>query len=217
MKGKKKVLYLIIFIFLYMIYSFFLLKYFYKNGWLVNAYNVTSSNVTLALLSDFFVSLLVVMIIILILVIEKKTFYLSGTNKNGKRCSLLLFMVYIGIFIIQGDYSISGIYPCFFYLVVVAFSEEFIFRGYIFTELEKEIPTYLAVIISGVMWGAMHAFLPAIIKDYSIIQFLNAILSEIGGGIIAGAMFTWLYKKSNSLILPIIVHALLDYYPVLFK
>jgi membrane protease YdiL (CAAX protease family) len=217
MKLEKKVVSSIIFIFIYMIYSFFLMKYFYNNDWLISAYNVTYSNIKLALLSDFLGSLLIVIIIIFILAIEKKSFYLSGTNKNGKRLAWGLFIVYVGMFIIQGDYSISGIYPCFFYLVVVAFSEEFIFRGYLFTELEKEIPTYLAVIISGAMWGAMHAFLPAIIKDYSIIQFLNAILSQIGGGIIAGAMFTWLYKKSNSLILPIIVHALLDYCPVLFK
>ncbi len=36
---------------------------------------------------------------------------------------------------------------------MVGFSEEFIFRGYLFTELDKELPTYLAIIISGMMWG----------------------------------------------------------------
>ena len=86
-----------------------------------------------------------------------------------------------------------------------------------FTELNKEVPTYIAVIISGMIWGAMHAFMPAILNNYSIIELFNAILSELGNGIVMGALFVWLYKKSNSLIIPILVHALLDYYPVLFR
>ncbi len=86
-----------------------------------------------------------------------------------------------------------------------------------FTELNKGVPTYVAVIISGMIFGALHAFMPAIINNYSIMELFNAILSDLGNKIVISAFFVWLYKKSNSLIIPILVHALIDYYPVLFR
>ncbi len=146
---------------------------------------------------------------------KKQSLNITGTTRNGKISAYILFAIYMGIFIIKGDFSLAGIYKPFFFLIIVSFSEEFIFRGYLFTELDKELPTYLAVIISGIMWGAMHATLPIIINDYSVTQSVSVIIKELGGFTAVGAIFALLYKKSNSLIIPILVHALLDFGPVL--
>lgn len=217
MKIKRNIIYPLFFSITYLIYFFFMLKFFYNKQWLIDVYSITKNNIMIALLYDIAMILLPVLLLIFMLRYKKKSIYLSGTTKLGKWFALGLLIIYIGIFIAQGNFSLSGIYPCFFYLIVVAFGEEFIFRGYVFTELNKGVPTYIAIIISGMIFGAMHAFMPAIINNYSIMELFNAILSDLGNKIVISAFFVWLYKKSNSLIIPILVHALIDYYPVLFR
>ncbi|MEW8994076.1 lysostaphin resistance A-like protein [Clostridium sp.] len=217
MKISKKIIYPIALIGIYMVYSFFLLKYFYNNDLLIAAKNVTISNIRIQLLGDFLANLLIVIIIMSIMLRKKQSLNITGTTRNGKIVACILFAIYIGIFFIKGDFSLAGIYKPFFFLIVVGFSEEFVFRGYLFTELDKELPTYLAIIISGMMWSAMHAIIPIIINNYSGIQSFSAIISTFGGYTAAGAIFALLYKKSNSLIVPTLVHALLDFYPVLMN
>ncbi|WP_346887702.1 CPBP family intramembrane glutamic endopeptidase [Clostridium sp. UBA1056] len=214
MKINKKIIYPITLIGIYMVYFFFLAKYFYNNDLLIPANCVTTSNIGIKLLGDFLANLLIVIIVISIMLRKKQSLNIAGITKNGKIVACILFAIYMGIFFIEGDFSLAGLYKPFFFLIVVGFSEEFVFRGYLFTELDKELPTYLAVIISGMMWGAMHATLPIIVNNYSGIQSINAIISQLGGCIFAGAIFALLYKKSNSLIIPILVHALLDFYPI---
>lgn len=215
MKINKKIIYPITLIGIYMVYFFFLVKYFYNNDLLIGVKNITISNVGIQLLGDFLANLLIVIIIISIMLRKKQSLNITGTTRNGKILACILFAIYIGIFFIKGDFSLAGIYKPLFFLITIGFAEEFIFRGYLFTELDKELPTYLAVIISGMMWGAMHATLPIIVNNYSVMRSLTAIFSELGGGIVAGGLFILLYKKSNSLMVPILVHALLDYWPVL--
>ncbi len=215
MKINKKIIYPIALIGIYMVYFFFIIKYLYNNDLLIAAKNVTISNIGIQLLGDFLTNLLIVIIIMLIMLRKKQSLNITGTTRNGKIVACILFAIYIGIFFIKGDFSLAGIYKPFFFLIVVGFSEEFIFRGYLFTELDKELPTYLAIIISGMMWGAMHAAIPIAVNGYSGIQSFSAIISTFGGYTAVGAIFVLLYKKSNSLIIPILVHALLDYWPVL--
>jgi len=217
MKINKKIIYPIALIGIYMGYSFFLVKYFYNNNLLIAAKNVTISNIGIQLIVDFLANLLIVIIIMSIMLRKNQSLNITGTTRNGKIVAYILFTIYIGIFFIKGDFSLSGIYKPFFFLIVIGFSEEFVFRGYLFTELAKELPTYLAVIISGMMWSAMHAIIPIITNNYSGIQSFSAIISTFGGYTAAGSIFALLYKKSNSLVVPTLVHALLDFYPVLIN
>ncbi len=217
MKINKKIIYPIALIGIYMVYFFFLVKYLYNNDLLIGVNSITKANIGIQLLGDFLANLLIVIIIMSIMLRRKQSLNIAGTTRNGKIVACILFAIYIGIFFIKGDFSLAGIYKPFFFLIVVGFSEEFIFRGYLFTELDKELPTYLAIIISGMMWGAMHAAIPIAVNSYSGIQSFSAIISELGGFAVVGSIFALLYKKSNSLIVPILVHALYDYLPVLYR
>lgn len=215
MKLNKKVVRPVFFTIIYMVYGFCLMKYLYSHDLLIGLNSINRSNIGIKLLDDFLSSLLVVIIIISATLIKKQPLSRLGLTKNNSTIVAILFLAYMGIFFVKGDFSLIGIYKCFFYLIIVSFSEELIFRGYLFTELEREIPTYLAVIISGMMWGAMHAFIPIIVNNYTLTQALNAIVSTLGGGVLAGGIFILIYKKSNSLIIAILVHALLDFSSVL--
>lgn len=216
MKINKKIVNPMIFIVMYMVYFFCITKYLYNNNLLIKLNSITPSNVSIKLLDDFLTSLFIVIIIISVTLIRKQSLSHIGITKNNSMLVFALLSIYFGIFFIKGDFSLIGIYKCFYYLIVVAFSEELIFRGYLFTSLDRELPTYLSVIISGIMWGAMHAFIPIIINNYSVIGSLNAICSELGSGILAGGLFILIYKKSKSLIIPIMIHAILDFVSVLF-
>jgi membrane protease YdiL (CAAX protease family) len=216
MKINKKIVNPMIFIVIYMAYFFCITKYLYNNNLLIKLNSINPSNVSIKLLDDFLTSLFIVIIIISVTLIRKQSLSHIGITKNNSMLVFALLSIYFGIFFIKGDFSLIGIYKCFYYLIVVAFSEELIFRGYLFTSLDRELPTYLSVIISGIMWGAMHAFIPIIINNYSVIGSLNVICSELGGGILAGGLFILIYKKSKSLIIPIMIHAILDFVSVLF-
>ncbi len=216
MKINKKIVNPMIFIVMYMVYFFCITKYLYNNNLLIKLNSITPSNVSIKLLDDFLTSLFIVIIIISVTLIRKQSLSHIGITKNNSMLVFALLSIYFGIFFIKGDFSLIGIYKCFYYLIVVAFSEELIFRGYLFTSLDRELPIYLSVIISGMMWGAMHAFIPIIINNYSVIGSLNAICSELGSGILAGGLFILIYKKSKSLIIPIMIHAILDFVSVLF-
>lgn len=114
------------------------------------------------------------------------------------------------IFIIYHDFSLGGFYRFFFYLIPVAFGEEFIFRGYLYNEL-KDNNRLFAIILSGALFGITHAILPGILANKSILEIAVAMLSELMGGIVFGYYFIYLQEKSNSLLVPIFIHAILDY------
>jgi membrane protease YdiL (CAAX protease family) len=198
-----------------MVYFFCLEKYLYNNDLLIGLKSITASNISIKLLDDFLSSLFIVIIIISITLIKKQSLSRIGITKNNSILVFILLAIYLGIFFIKGDFSLIGTYKCFFYLIIVSLSEELIFRGYLFTELDRELPTYLAVIISGMMWGAMHTFIPIIINNYSVMKSVTAIISELGIGIAFGGIFILTYKKSKSLIIPIMIHAILDFISVL--
>ncbi|MEG1351370.1 MAG: CPBP family intramembrane glutamic endopeptidase [Bacilli bacterium] len=211
MKVNRKVINPIVFIGIYMVYFFFIIKYFYSHDMFIGLKSINESNISIKLLDDFLSSSLMVIIIIFITFMKKQSLSRIGITKNNSKLAIILLCIYFGMFFIKGDYSLVGIYKCFFYLIIVSLTEELIFRGYLFTELERELPTYLAIIISGMMWGAMHAFMPIIMNNYSFIQSVNAILSELGGGILGAVIYVYIYKKSKSLTIPIMIHAILDF------
>lgn len=101
--------------------------------------------------------------------------------------------------------------------MIVAFSEEFIFRGYLFTKIDQEYGFRIGIIISGLLFGAMHGLLPTIIANGSLSDLFTNISSNLlGQGIVGGGLFALAYKKSGTLFVPILIHAILDYSNVLF-
>ena len=110
----------------------------------------------------------------------------------------------------HGDFSISGCYKAFFYIFIVAAPEEIIYRGYLFSKL-KSFNRLIAILVSGSLWGIIHAILPGILAGNVSSIILVSMLSEIGAGIIVGLFFICLFEYSGSLLVAIMIHALLDY------
>jgi uncharacterized protein len=84
------------------------------------------------------------------------------------------------------------IYLVFFFLIAI--TEEALSRGFIFANLFKESNKYLAIIVSSVIFGLMHAFN----SSFSCIGMANIVL--------IGILFCQLYLKKMNLSIPIGFH-----------
>lgn len=123
--------------------------YTYKNNLLVSITGITRNTITTKFLFDYLAMLLIPSVI---LIICKKRLYDFQLCMNSKYEIIVLLGVMIILFILHNKFGILGLYQFFFYLVVVAFGEEFIYRGFIYNKI-KSNSKYLAIIISGVLWG----------------------------------------------------------------
>ena len=110
--------------------------------------------------------------------------------------SLTIFIIYL-----KGGYSVISINPILFIIPPLAMGftsaifEEVLFRGIIFRITEEKLGSYIALIISALIFGALHLTNP------------NSSLSAgIGLAIQAGLLLAAAYIYSRNLWFPIAIH-----------
>lgn len=172
---------------------------------MISLKEVSLSNIGTALLIDC--GSMLILPLALIIVYRRK---LNELGLKKSKLAVVLIMSYALFFILHGDYTVNGIYTGFFYLFIIALSEEIIYRGYIYNNLKK-YNRIGAIIVSGILFGIMHSILPSIILESSISIMLKDMFNQVGGGIVSGFIFVLYLEKSNSIFVPILIHALLDY------
>lgn len=200
----------------YMLFLYFAIAYEYMNGYWILIGAIDKFNIGTKLLTDFMNGLLFVFVIIFINRKETGNLRNMGITMNSSILVISLFLIYLLQFFIIGDFSPNGIYRFYFYLIFISLPEEFIFRGYLFNSLNRHLSYRSSIIISGVLWSIPHAYLPAIKSGASYMVFVVDIISQMGGGILMGFLFIHIYKKSNNLLVPILLHAIMDYNPSKF-
>lgn len=110
--------------------------------------------------------------------------------------SLVVFVIYL-----KGGYSIISVNPFLFIIppFLMAFTssifEEIIFRGILFRIIEEKLGSYMALIISALIFGVLHLGNPN--STFSL---------GIGLAIQAGLLLGVVYMYSRSLWLPIALH-----------
>lgn len=205
LENRKKFILPIIIVLCYSIYFYFVCYLSYENGWLISKKSLTKGNIIYALISD---GLCMQPFVIGLLLFYAKRLEILGIRKSI--FATVLFGIYMLLFIIHKDFTLIGIYRAVFYLLFVAIPEEIIYRGYLYLQLKKWSKIG-AVIISGIMFGCIHAVLPAILNEINVDEMLINMLSQVGGGICSGLIFIGFYELGGSLLVPILIHALLDY------
>lgn len=96
----------------------------------------------------------------------------------------------------------------FFYLIAVGGTEELLFRGFAHPRLVRLFNNqWAAVIVGGILFGAMHNILPMVLKGAS----WYGVFSELGGGIWGHLFFLFIYLFTGNILNAIIVHAALDF------
>ena len=102
------------------------------------------------------------------------------------------------------DYNGMGQVYAVVSMVLVGFAEEMIFRGFLFRILLKKDPAPVAISISAVTFGIGH------IVNLLTGQANITTVAQIFFAIAWGFIFTFVFYKSGSLIMCIIVHSLID-------
>lgn len=128
----------------------------------------------------------------------------------GLLCGGLAITVIVGLIYISGLLQFSGFNPSIQVLPVIlpvlAFvvTEEFFFRGILYRIIEEQAGTFLALLISAVLFSALH-----LTNDhYSLFSFVSILL----GGLFTGLMYTY----TKRLWLPVFAHFAWNYTQILF-
>ncbi len=200
---KKKLLFItLILTCAYISYFITVVNITYRNNILIPLHEVNIANILCKFFSDILTLYLPVLIFFLFL---KKVRLYERLNK----LSVILLLIYIFLFMFIRDLSIRGSYIFFFYFGV-GFSEEMIFRQYLYNSLKVSVKPIIAAIVSSGIWGVMHGILPSIINQHeawNIIFFLkNGII-----GILVGLIYIYIMKKTKSIWNCIFVHAIINY------
>ena len=147
---------------MYMVFTYFFLSYMFSNG-LLFSIKADDYDLSVKFLCDFILGLSIVLIIILVYVVRKKPLDELGLRLKSPFVSIGLLVLYMALFIARGDFTARGFYTAFFYLIVIAFSEEFVYRGFLYTAWENNYGFWIAAIVSGALFGIPHAFIPSIV------------------------------------------------------
>lgn len=182
-------------------------KFLFDNNKFISINSVTRDNILIKFAGDYIVMLFIPSII---LIIYKKNLKDFNLCLDSHREITVLTIIMIIFFVLHNDFTIGGFYKFFFYLIVVSFGEEFLFRGFVYNRLIIESKA-AAIILSGLLWGITHAIIPSIQSNKDVIQMLFAMRNEVFGGILSGWYFIYLQEKSKTLWFPVLIHALLDY------
>ncbi|MCG8208449.1 CPBP family intramembrane metalloprotease [Tenacibaculum finnmarkense] len=151
--------------------------------------------------------------------IDKERFILMGFHIKTKGKDILTGII-IGLIIMGFSYFFlialneitylkinfnfkEIIYSIFLY-IFVSFSEEILFRGYILKNLLNSVNSYLALVLSALLFSLIHSFNPNI--DW--ISFLGLFL----GGILLGIS----YIHTRNLWFPIALHFSWNFFQTLF-
>lgn len=150
------------------------------------------------------------------------------TLKNLKKSSLCGLIFGVGFSLINIIPSIlSGgklirfgeiAFNIFYYFIIIAFTEEVVFRGFIQTRLYGIIKSdVLAVFVCGLLFSAMHIPFQMYNQNVGLLTFLQNNYISLLLYVLFHVVFNFLYRKFNSLAAPTLSHGFLDFGGNLFR
>ena len=135
---------------------------------------------------------------------------------EGMRPTVILFalaFLYICSMVRQlvvYDDTSTIIFRWFYYLVFVAFIEEFEFRALIPWILGDRVNKYTQWILPNVLFAVAHCTIP-IATGQSALAVFNSLASGALGYILSGIAWEWCKRKTNTLWIGVLIHALMDF------
>jgi len=156
---------------------------------ILSAIKDIDSNIT------FFVAFLIVGVLEIVHIIKNKKYKTYGFKKSSFKKVNILYI--LPLFIISLIPLLAGVNPeltsyrfiyLIFYMALVAFVEEVLYRGIIFNNLKQKSIKY-AVIISAIMFGISH--LITMTGGKSLIDVLNQVILAIIIGLILALIMNY--------------------------
>ncbi len=89
--------------------------------------------------------------------------------------------------------------------------EEIGWRGYALNHLQKTHSPLVASLIIGIVWGFWHTPLWIVTSGYTGVQLIEYAALFLVGIIATSVIMTYFYNKNKNLLIPIVIHQLLNY------
>jgi len=113
----------------------------------------------------------------------------------GMFTAVIVNIAFMGGYRIDGPGSVTGAVGLFGFMAAAAVTEELIFRGILFRIIEERIGTWLALALTGLLFGLMH-----LANQHATLWGAIAIAIEAGG------MLAAVYAATRTLWMPIGLH-----------
>lgn len=193
------------------------LTYRWKNaGTLISIKNASSDLIGIFVQNLLISAVTILFFLICMIVLRGKIWdelYLKVKGKKQWIIMVLLMLVFVGraayAMFMDGDVK-TALYKVFYYLLIIAFEEEFVVRG-LCTHILKDEKALIRYLIPNVMFALMHVFSFYGWGEVNAEQVLRFVTSQVSGYLIMGCFLLFLKEKSGTIWIPVMVHAILDY------
>lgn len=136
-----------------------------------------------------------------VLIANKKKLYSLGLSPAKLLPTIMIMVIAVCGGVIKNR-TLHNLPEALLSSVAIFFTEEFVYRGYLWTRLVVLLGKYKGTILCGVLWGVMHLLNPYIHDSIDVLVILNAVLS----GIVGHFFFALLYSMSGNIYLPTAIH-----------
>lgn len=156
-----------------------------------------------------------ILLIISLKKIELQKLYLKLPKKGWKILLLALILIYIGLFfygLTISKHIINTLYISLFYLLFISVPEEFLYRGFMPALQKNNLPKVMEWILPNILFSASHYVMLFVdgsgIRGISLFQLTAFFITTI----IFGVVMEFFKRKSNSLFIAVLCHAIYDFY-----
>lgn len=161
------------------------------------------------------VPILVMMFLTFVILRKKAVDYLvlGLEKKSAKMIVLLLVTVYVLSLMRQlvvYDDEATIVFKWIYYLVFVAFCEELEYRALMPAILKNRVHKYVGWLLPNILFACAHLLLPTVLgKGFT--ELLGILCSSITGYVLGGVFFEWCKRKTGSLWVGVLIHAIMDF------
>lgn len=165
------------------------------------------------LVTSLFSGLLLLLAIFLLKEKFSSVMCLKLRGKYQTVCTALLSAVLVSMaiagIVIKKD-PVTVLYSLFYYLVLVAFAEEFVFRG-LCGYLLKDCSRNVRFLLPNILFAMAHLFAYNNFEALTAEQVLSFAFSSVLGLTVMGCVFQAIKEKTGTLWIPVLIHAICDF------
>ena len=127
---------------------------------------------------------------------------------------ITILLVMTAYCMIRQDNKIRIVLNLLYYLVFIAFSEEFVFRD-VFTYLLKNEKAIIRYVVPSLMFSMIHVFAYSGWEPITAEHFLHFVTSSLFGLVAFSCIQLFIKEKTGTIWIPVLIHGILDYSGVL--
>lgn len=141
---------------------------------------------------------------------------IHGKSRHALPAAGLSLLLLAGVLLLSGLKPLVVGYQWGYCLFLIAFVEEFVFRGLLPYLMEKSgVPAWAVWVVPGILFACMHNIMPMARNGFAAAAFFRQVLSVAGGYTVSHCAFYALRRWSGTLLLPVLIHGMLDFLGVM--